>query len=226
MQAICWVFASMLVASGYTTLNRTIWVGFAAELVLIGAFVLFREKAPWTTRAKVFAGTFALAIAAGTVTMVLNIHAQREALGAIRGIEQDARLALWPEIIERVEQRPLTGYGFGRGLLRDSLREELGNVDAYLWHAHNIMLEALLQLGVPGLLLFLFLLAAILREGWRLARDSDTVHAACGVALIVVVAGMLVRNMTDTLLVRQNALLYWGIVGALLGLGERWRASG
>jgi hypothetical protein len=34
-----------------------------------------------------------------------------------------------------------------------------------------------------------------------------------------------VRNMTDTLLVRQNALLYWGIVGALLGLAEWFRAK-
>lgn len=225
MQALCWVLALLFVASAYTTLNRTIWFGFATELALIGALLMFRGRASWSTRAKVFTGTFALAIAVGTGTIVLNIHAEREALGGIRGIEQDARLALWPEIIERVEQRPGMGYGFGRGLLRDSLREELGTVDAYLWHAHNILLEALLQLGVPGLLLFLLLLAAIVREAWRLARDADAARAACGIAVLAVVTGMLVRNMTDTLLVRQNALLYWGIVGALLGLAERWRAS-
>jgi hypothetical protein len=41
-----------------------------------------------------------------------------------------------------------------------------------------------------------------------------------------VLAGMLVRNMTDTLLVRQNALVFWGVVGLLLGLAARpWRAS-
>jgi O-antigen ligase len=74
---------------------------------------------------------------------------------------------------------------------------------------------------VPGLLLLLVLLGAIVREAWRLARGPDDWALACGVALLAVVAGMLVRNMTDTLLVRQNALLYWGTVGALLGLSKR-----
>ena len=46
------------------------------------------------------------------------------------------------------------------------------------------------------------------------------VVAACGTALVAVVAGMLVRNMTDVLWVRQNSLLYWGVVGVLLAWGE------
>jgi hypothetical protein len=52
--------------------------------------------------------------------------------------------------------------------------------------------------------------------GWRSAREPEELKAVCGIALIGVVTGMVVRNMTDTLLVRQNALLFWGIVGVLL----------
>jgi O-antigen ligase len=82
------------------------------------------------------------------------------------------------------------------------------------------------QTGLPGMLLFIALLAAIARAGWRLAVGGDEAAAACGIALLGVLAGMLVRNMTDTLLVRQNALLFWGVTGALLGLAARpWRAS-
>jgi hypothetical protein len=40
-------------------------------------------------------------------------------------------------------------------------------------------------------------------------------------ALIAVVVGMVIRNSTDTLLVRQNALLYWGVVGVLLAWGRQ-----
>jgi hypothetical protein len=37
---------------------------------------------------------------------------------------------------------------------------------------------------------------------------------------------MVVRNSTDTLLVRQNALLYWGVVGVLLAWGgQAWKPS-
>jgi O-antigen ligase len=73
---------------------------------------------------------------------------------------------------------------------------------------------------MPGLALFLALVGATLWQGWKLAREPDPIARACGIALVAVVAGMVMRNMTDTLLVRQNALLYWGAVGLLLGWGR------
>ena len=214
--------AAVFFASAYTTLNRTIWLAFAVQFVLLSA-LLMRRGASRSIRMPIVLGVAALGACA---VMLLSIQVERQAAGNATAIENDARLALWPEVMERVGERPLTGYGFGRGLLRRALQEELGDVDKYLWHAHNLFLEALVQTGVPGLLLLVLLLGATLREAWRLSCDPDDWTAACGVALLAVVAGMLVRNMTDTLLVRQNALLYWGIVGALLGLGgSRWRAS-
>lgn len=215
--------AAVFFASAYTTLNRTVWLGFAIQFVLLGALLLMRQRL--SVQTKVLAPALAVAVIAGCGAVILSIQADRQALGVARPFQQDARMALWPEIVERIGERPLLGYGFGRGMLRDSLQQEFGTMDTHLWHAHNLFLEALLQLGVPGLLLLLLLLGAIAREGWRLARDSDYGAAACGIALLGVFAGMLARNMTDTLLVRQNALLFWGVVGLLLGLGTRWRAS-
>ena len=221
LQALCWVLAALLAASAWTTLNRTVWLGFALQLAIIGTFLLLRGRAAWSTRARVFGATLAVVLVAGTAAMILIIQSQREAIGVARAFEQDARFALWPEILERVRERPGTGYGFGRGLLRAELRAEFGAIDGFLWHAHNLFLEALIQLGVPGLFLFLLLLSAVLREGWRFARDSDPLRAACGVALLGVIAGMVVRNMTDSLFLRQNALLFWGVTGLLLALGSR-----
>jgi hypothetical protein len=40
-------------------------------------------------------------------------------------------------------------------------------------------------------------------------------------ALLGVLAGMIARNMTDSLLIRQNALLFWGATGALLALAAK-----
>jgi hypothetical protein len=36
---------------------------------------------------------------------------------------------------------------------------------------------------------------------------------------------MVVRNMTDSLFGRQNALLFWGITGVLLAIGLRRREA-
>jgi O-antigen ligase len=211
---LLWALVAILFASAYTTLNRTIWGGLAIEFALIGFLVLAR------TRATVAAIAVTLVVVAGCSAILLNVQAQREALGGT-SMQRDHRLELWPQVLERIEERPLTGYGFGRGILREALQKEFSSLDIHLWHAHNIFLEALIQGGAPALVLLLFLLGTLAREGWRLARDADEATAACGIALLAVIAGMLARNMTDILLVRQNALLFWGVSGTLLAMGTR-----
>ena len=219
MPFFAWGFAALFLASAYTTLNRTVWLGFAVESIILGALILRRGAVP-TARAKLLLAALAVAALAGSAAMILSIQTDREANGGGRALENDLRFALWPEIVERLGERPLTGYGFGRGLLRSPLQKELGPRDN-LWHAHNLFLEAVLQTGLPGLFLLGLLLFAVARAGWRLTTGPDEAAAACGIALLAVLAGMLVRNMTDTLLVRQNALLFWGVTGVLMGLAAR-----
>lgn len=228
--ACIWSLAALVFSSAYTTLNRTVWLGFAIQFVLLGALLLLRSEIPSvaakTKRSKVSALALIVAAVGGSVVMLASIQAERRPMGVVKALEHESRLALWPEVIERIGERPITGYGFGRGMLRDSFRQQFGDIDIHLWHAHNLILEAMLQLGIPGLILLVLLLGAILHAGWISARNRDESAGACGIALVGVVAGMLIRNMTDTLLVRQNALLYWGVVGVLLGLAARsWRAK-
>lgn len=221
-----WILGALILISAYCTLNRTVWIGLGLEVLLVGGLLIVRTRtpAPWSSRTKLVSGFVAVAVLAGAAIALSTIQARREAVGG-KSLANDTRLTLWPEIVERVRERPFTGYGFGRGLLRGPLEKEFRDLDPMLWHAHNTFLEQLIQLGVPGLALFLLLLAAILREGWRTMLDASDFHAACGMALIAVVTGMLVRNMTDTLFVRGNSLLFWGVAGTLLGLailpGER-----
>jgi O-antigen ligase len=217
------LLAALFAISAYTTLNRTVWLGFALQFILMGALLVRRSRLVLTRRAKAMAIAAALAVLAVSAVITFGVQAEREATGAARPLSLDPRLALWPEIVERIEARPLTGYGFGRGALRDSLTRELG--ETYLWHSHNLILDSVIQVGFPGLVLLLVLLGATLREGWRLAKDRSDAAAACGIAIIAVVAGMLMRNMTDVLWVRQNALLYWGVIGVLLAWGTVYGAS-
>jgi O-antigen ligase len=209
------LLAVLFVISAFATRNRTVWLGFAAEFALLGGLLLAHAR----TGAGRIGGHRITAVAVIVLAIAatsFSVHTRREAEGT-KPLEADSRLALWPEVVKRIEARPWTGYGFGRGLLRDPLQDDFGAVDANLWHAHNIVLEALVQTGVPGLALLALLMGALLREGWRYVRSADPRAIACGAALMAIVAGMLVRNMTDTLFVRQNALLFWAVAGFLLG---------
>ena len=213
--------AAIVVIAAHTTLNRTVWVGFAAQLLVIGALLVARDRRMLDFRTKVFAAVAALAIIAGGTGMVLQVQADRESAGLARPFSEDPRWLLWSKSIEQIREQPLAGYGFGRGVTRGALREELK--DPLLWHSHNLLLDIWIQVGLPGLILLLLLLGATVREGWRLSQGANDVARVCGIALIAVVAGMLIRNMTDMLLLRQNALFFWGVVGVLLAMGRSAR---
>jgi O-antigen ligase len=211
----------LLFAAAYTTFNRTIWVAFAAQFLLLGILVIVRRKHAMAARAKVIGTAIAISIVAAAAVVTFQIQGARQQQDAAAALERDSRLRLWPEVLQHVKERPLTGYGFGRGMLRGSLLKEFD--DALLWHAHNLFLDTVLQVGLVGLVLMLVLLGATVREGWRMALSSDRFAAACGLALLAVVVGMVIRNMTDTLWVRQNALSYWSVVALLLAWGHTTR---
>jgi O-antigen ligase len=215
-----WALAALFFLSAYATLNRMVWVAFAVQFAVLGAFLAFRGRATL----KFAAGVLGAIVVMGGILFA----AQAEYTSTKRprhAQQEDTRIALWPEVAQHIAERPVSGHGFGRGLLRGELQEKLHDIDRNLWHAHNILLDAALQTGVVGLALLLALFGTTAYLGWRSALSADDGSAACGMVLVALVAGMLARNMTDTLLARQNALLYWGLVGVLLAWRTRpWRA--
>lgn len=214
--------AAMLVAA-YTTLNRTIWAGIAIQFLLVGAFA-FARMAPRTSR-RMWSGAavVGLSVVAGCALIAMHVQEERVEADPAAVLGKDLRARIWPEVVERIAAAPLTGYGFGRGLFRHALTDEFQN--GLIWHAHNLFLDTALQTGLPGLLLFLLLLAVVAREGWGAARASDDAIAAYGIALLGLLTGMVVRNMTDTMLVRQNALFFWAVAGFLIGSIRAGRPS-
>jgi len=217
LQRALWVLPILMLAAAYATLNRTVWIGFAVELVVMGALLLPRAEFSGIrtlARFRLLAAALAVAIVTATTAVIVHVQQQRSTLGTFSTLKKDWRLELWPYVIKKIEERPLLGFGFGRGIERDSLHEEFD--EGNLWHAHNIVLDTAVQLGLVGAVLLALLLGSTAWRAWRLVRGFDSLAACYGAALIAVIAGNLVRNMTDVLLVRQNALLYWGMVGALL----------
>jgi O-antigen ligase len=215
LRALAWIaLGALIIVSAYTTLNRTIWIGFAVEIAIIAALTLWSRWSGLAARTKTIVAIALVGGVAVTALMGAFIQAEREATRTAVPFTQDPRLALWPEVVELIKARPVTGYGFGRGLMRHEFAEDIG--DAQLWHAHNLFLDAALQTGVPGLCLFLLLIGSVAWAGWRASMRGSGFAKACGIALVAVVAGMIIRNLTDSQLARQNALLFWGVAGVLL----------
>ncbi len=221
-----WTLPPLILIAAYVTLNRTVWIGFAVEFCVIAALLMLRPEfgpvlRPW--RAKALAGLVATVVGGGVALAMVQVQEKR--LEQVPGLvlAKDPRPEIWGTAVGIIKERPLTGLGFGRGIARQTLVEELGV--GQFWHAHNLVLESAIGSGIPGAALLLLLIGMTAYQGWRLAQGKNAGAAAYGIALVAVVAGMLVRNLTDAQLVRQNALLYWGLVGALLAFGTVRRAS-
>jgi hypothetical protein len=211
----------LTLAAGALTLNRIMWPAlFIAGLV---AFALLVSRTLSKRGRMVGAGVLAaLLVMAPSILLVKNVPVAERGINAaatvLTRIENDPRVAIWVYAGERIAERPLTGYGFGRGILRRDFREHFGN--PLHWHGHNMFVNHAIEGGV-GLaaalalvgVAFVFAFAGLRSS----ARQSVQLASVLGIALLTV---SLVKTMTDDVLVRETSLLLWAALGATLGCGR------
>ena len=113
-----------------------------------------------------------------------------------------------------IRDSPWTGFGLGRAIIGDEMRQALH--DPLMSHAHNVFMSQWLQTGLPGLGLFVALLAALAGAYAAAYRSSDDARASVGVIGLALVAGFVVKNLTDDFLFGANAKEFWALNTMLL----------
>jgi len=91
-----------------------------------------------------------------------------------------------------------------------------------LLHGHNTLVDVALELGAAGLAAFVAMLLALLWEYRSFLADREL--APLGIMGIALIAGFVVKNLTDDFLHRHNALVFWALNGMLLGLAQAARS--
>ena len=171
----------------------------------------------WRPRRAVFWMVMVLLVAVPVATMMFA-SAQRFGATSSFGpsVADDPRLANWVQVLDRIAQAPITGHGFGRGMMAKVFPEMWNRPDMF-WHAHNLVLDYGIQLGIPGLVAILGLFGALLGHWMRLARSSDALVRAIGIAGVLLVVAVFARNMTNDFFQRDLSLLFWALTGLLAG---------
>ena len=220
------IAAALLLAfiSGAFTQNRNLWFAIAAEIVAFAVLVLFRQPADvrqkWRSRylaagvIGVLAFTAILAYVVREKALVSNTSAEAQ----VR-IDQDPRLEIWAYAVDRIGERPWFGYGYGRGILRKDFRTHFDN--PLKWHGHNIVVNYALEAGVVGVVAIVGLFAALVLQSWRIYRSRDGDLWRFGAWMLAMLIGIILKMMTDDILVRDNAILFWSITGMTFGLASR-----
>lgn len=202
----------------------------AGLLAMAGAALLGR----WVARG------IGVALAAAFVAMPLLIHAALPALPPLEGRPLSAahRILIWDWAVDRVEERPVLGWGGeasrtvpgGRDAFDAATLDRFGLTSPATrgWfsgpgaqrlplHTHNIPLQIWLELGGVGA----FLAAALmLRLGWRAGENGP---GATGMLAAAAVIGMLSYGVWQEWWI--GLLLMAAIIGELLGVLHRGRAA-
>ena len=218
------VLVVLLLASARATENRMVWPALFASLAVIGAGSALRWPRPWRdqggARTLAFVAiAIAIAVAFFDVATRKAESTQAPPASIERSVAEDPRLAIWPLVRDRIAERPWAGHGYGKEILGDELARALG--DATLTHAHNAFASVWLQTGIVGLALFVAVLAL---AAWRFAgyvRSRDDALALVGIVGLAILAGVLVKNLTDDFFVRSNARFLWATIALLVAFGER-----
>lgn len=217
------VFALLLVAARLTE-NRMIWVALAAGFVVAAMLAAWRWRAR-LARAPLRWGAVLLVLL--VVLGALFVDAARDRARAdfngsadvARAIADDPRFLLWHHTFERIRERPWTGFGFGKSILREQLRAETGH--PLLLHAHNLFVSQWLQTGAVGVATLLALLAALSWRYWGFLRAQDGTLAAIGLAGLAMLTAFVVKNLTDDFMVRPTSKEFWALNACLVGYGMR-----
>ncbi len=198
--------------------NRQTAVALAAAMLCAGALLL---RARFTWRRLMGFAAIIVAVAGLFVAQVARRSNQYENLDHLvqASVSQDIRWELWRFSLEKIAERPWSGGGFGRDVF-DKLYADFHPENPLLWHAHNMVLDKGIQMGIPGMAAFLFLWFVLCRALARHLGASPRRHALA-VAALATVAAVFTKNMTDDFFVRDTALLFWLLMGAMIGSLER-----
>lgn len=224
-----WAAAAWLVvfaAIGFLSENRTLvaalFVSFVGFLFVLGVLL---GRLRWKAALVVIA--IGLAVSAISVEIISRARqplpqpSGRSA--AVEMILTDSRPAIWATYLELARKRPWFGVGLGRSVPSRiyHLEDDAGlrRIDPQAWaHAHNVLLDLVLQVGVVGLAVWIGLHLEILRLAVRSARRGGEREKAWAAAAVALVLAMLIKNSTNDVVVYGNAILFWALLGTMLGL--------
>lgn len=218
-----WVLANLLAM--YITKNR---LGFAS--LLCEMLVVFVAMGLWRRPRLLFAGLLVgLSLFGLFVVQMADRGFGRnvtEAVAVNKALATDGRLERWRFALTESLHHPFSGGGLGRETFKHVYPDHPMTETVFV-HTHNMLVNRLVQLGIPGVLAFLALFAGgtVLAWGQRrrvAAGPAQTLHLLS----LAVCVGMLSKNMTDDFFMRELGYFYWVLIAGLLGLQVACRRHG
>ena len=224
----------MSVVALFLSHTRGAWVAFVAQLIVFG---LLRVKRKWRTWG-IVAVTCGVLFVGGVFKASqshfpqLAQHVPAESFWDFSSMQ--VRLAIWPVAIDQTIARPMLGHGYGKHTFQKKNEERHAEITAGVdkkplvnFHVHNAWLSLAYETGLPGLTLLALVLVAIIRTAVQDVREGGgTLVGNFGFCILLLVVGVVVRNMFDMMFLGSLAYLFWLLTGLHFALKVHQGTSG
>lgn len=222
---LCALLATLAVIFSW---SRGAWLSLGAGTAVI---VLFWPKKSWqgvllvSLGGVLFFGGVQAGVVPSSITERITSFSQDLRFGDVRGEDiNDAnyavleRLAHWQAALDMARDNIWLGVGFGN--YEPAYAEyALLNWPYPLGHAHNYYLNTLAEIGIVGLVAYLFLWTALFFQTIRLLQKLDWPLRGIALGLLAVWVSLTVHHLVDKLYV-NNIYIHLGVMLGLLQLLE------
>lgn len=141
------------------------------------------------------------------------------------------RMDIWTRAIYMIQDHPLIGIGIGSfQYVFDSFYPSLHYASGQIVHAHNLLLQIAIDIGIPGLITWLATWLALTVAAWGLylqgRKQGDNLFSALGGGLFVTQVVILFGGLLDAVTwgtIRSAPLVWvlWGIIAAAINFRSR-----
>lgn len=136
-----------------------------------------------------------------------------------------SRIMVWQLGLEQLWEHPLVGIGFGKSNFYHVAQADVSPAPSnaggppMATGLHNTFLDFAVGAGIPAGLAYLWVMAEAMRTGFRRAQSmKESALAIWPMILVVMVVGVVVRNMFDHMWIGTMALQFWVLVGLCISV--------
>ena len=236
------LFLMLVAGTLLLTQSRSGWIGGAAGGWALLSLAGLTARRRWARWLGVTLPILAVLAVAGAILYLGPQALGKSLLGketaspveeVVGSITLEGRVEIWSRALYAIQDFPFTGCGLGTFRRVVPVLYPLFTIppDTDIAHAHNIFLQTVLDLGIPGLVAYLALLWTALALCWRVAltpppRGGPAEGGGGGVRALALglAAGLValhVYGLTDALaLGSKPAVVFWYALGLVAALGR------
>jgi len=230
--------AALALRSDGRTHRRAVILAGLATLFMLGMLALTQSRGAYLATAlavgvvavlrwrKLWYGVPVLAVAGVIAIGVIGLPTVLNAVlsgGAVNGL--DGRLEIWSRALYAISDFPFTGIGFGTWNKVIPTLYPLFSIapDTKLDHAHNLLLQVSLDVGLPGLIAYTAIyLNTFVMLGKALRQRITALDAALAAGALASLIAMFSHGLVDVPLWNSKpAFLPWLIIALAMQLGLR-----